>query len=127
MFAIKRKIRLSETDATGCIYFINQLRFASEALEAFLEERLGELRSIFQEFQLPVVNVQSQYFSPLFWGDEIEIILTIKSIGNTSIEFQTLINKDGKKAGECFITHVFVSKKTNQSIEIPANLKLKLQ
>lgn len=123
MFAIKRKIRLSETDATGCIYFINQLKFASEAFEALLEERIGNMELGSGKYALPMVDVSSQYFAPLKMGDEIEIQLHIKSIGRSSIELHALILKEGRKVGEVSMKHVFISTETRRSTEIPERFK----
>lgn len=124
MFALKRKIRLSDTDATGCIYFINQLRFASEAFEAFLEERFGKMS--FENYSLPIVDVRSQYFAPLRMGDEIEIQLHIKSLGRSSIEVLADIIKGEKKVGEVMMKHVFVSIETSRSAPIPDAFRLVL-
>ena len=85
MFQIKRKIRLSETDATGIIYFTNQLKFAIEAFEAFLEERFGPFHLRFDDYLLPIVDTRSKYYHPLRMGDEIEITLKLVKMGKRSL------------------------------------------
>lgn len=124
VFALKRKIRLSDTDATGCIYFINQLKFASEAFEAFIESRFGKLT--FETHSLPIVHVQSQYFAPLRMGDEILLQLHIKSLSRSTIEVHVDILLNDQKAGEVTMKHVFISIQTGRSTEIPANFRLAL-
>lgn len=126
VFAIKRKIRLSDTDATGCIYFINQLKFASEAFELLLEERIGMKDLSSGKYSLPIVDVRSQYFAPLRMGDEIEIQLQIKSLGLSSIDIHANILKDGQKVGQASMKHVFISTETKKSTEIPEKFRLAL-
>ena len=68
MFQTKRIIRLSETDATGVIYFTNLFKFATETLEEFLETKGTNLLKMIQnsDYLLPIVSAKSTYLAPLF-------------------------------------------------------------
>ena len=125
MFQTKRIIRLSETDATGVIYFTNLFKFATETLEEFLETKGTNLLKMIQnsDYLLPIVSAKSTYLAPLFLGDEIVLQLTLFRIGTSSIELHTDISKANQSVGKVEIIHVVTSKKTMQKMPIPAELK----
>jgi acyl-CoA thioesterase FadM len=120
MADFKRKIRMSETDQTGFLYFTNLQKFAVEAFEE-LTEKLGiNLFLILKELNqnLPIVSVKADYKIPLKIQDEILIRIQSISFKESSLSVETSIFKDEKLAGEVFIVHVMISKDTNQKITI---------
>ena len=98
LFSIKRKIHLSETDATGAIYFTELLKFATEAFEEFLEGK---------RYEMPVVSAKATYSAPLRWNDEIEVKLSVARLGESSIELHGEIVREGAVVGRTEIVHVF--------------------
>jgi 1,4-dihydroxy-2-naphthoyl-CoA hydrolase len=115
MFEITRKIRMSETDATGAIYFTNQLKFATELFEYFLETK-----KLFEgEYFIPIVEARSRFFAPLYLGDEILLTLYFDSIQESSFVACANILKKGVKVGETSIKHVFISKEGRKRVLIP--------
>lgn len=121
MFQEKRVVRLSETDATGVLYFTNLLKYAEEAFGGHLKKLGIDLGKLFAEndYLFPIVETRSKYFSPLFFGDEIFITHEILPLKRSSITLQTIFEKNEAKVGEVTITHVFTSKTTRKSIPIP--------
>ncbi|BAU15031.1 1,4-dihydroxy-2-naphthoyl-CoA hydrolase [Leptolyngbya sp. NIES-3755] len=77
-FIYSRSIHFSDTDAAGVVYFANVLRFCHDAYEASLVARGIDLRSFFsgQDFAVPVVHAEVDFFKPMFCGDQITIALT---------------------------------------------------
>jgi acyl-CoA thioesterase FadM len=75
MYRSTRTIRLRETDATGALYFSEQLKLALEAFEAYLSEKKFHLGQIIQlgEFLFPIVHVEANYSCPLRVGDEVDL------------------------------------------------------
>ena len=112
MFAIKRKIRLSETDATGVIYFTQLLKFATEAFEEFLNGK---------RYEIPVVSAKATYSAPLRWNDEIEVRLSLARLGESSIELHGEIVRRGAVVGRTEIVHVFI--REGKKSKIPEELK----
>ena len=96
---VVRKIRLSETDATGRIYFTNLFKFVTEAFEEFLKGKT---------YKIPIVSAKATYLAPLFWNDEIHITLTLAKLGKSSFELHGCIEKEGKVIGRTEIVHVFI-------------------
>jgi len=116
-FCQKRVVRMSETDATGSLYFTNFLKFAVEAFEEFLEGVNSK------DYLLPGVSAKSSYIAPLYRNDEILLKLSVTKIGNSSFELSTRIEKRGVQVGFVEIIHVVTSEATKQKISIPNLLK----
>jgi len=125
MYTRKITLRLHETDATGVLYFPQQLRIAQETFECFLEEQGHSLGKIIKgEFLLPVVHAEADYTKPLQVGDQIEIHLSLISIGTTSFTLGTeLFLEGGILAGKTSIVHVVIDRKLWKSQPIPLELR----
>lgn len=127
MFSCKRVIHLQDTDATGMLYFAQQLRLALEVFEDFLHERGQPLHSLIseKEYLMPIVHAEADYFSPLLVGDALTIELTIEKLGTSSftLGYRYVDDNEGKEKGKALIVHVTTSKKTWKSIPIPEELR----
>lgn len=124
MFETKRKIRLSETDATGVIYFTNILKYSVECFEEFLERKKIHLS---QKEALPIVETKSQYLAPLRWGEEVCVSLTIHAIKNSSICLHYILQKEQNIVAKVEITHVLIDKQTSQAKEISEEYRRRLE
>src|SRR5689334_7085523 len=114
MFTRKIRLRLYETDATGVLYFPQQLRMAQETLECFLEAAGPSLGGWLKEskYLLPVVHAESDYYKPIQVGDEIEIRLSVAKIGDTSFTLSTEFILAGDiLGGKTSIVHVVIDRK----------------
>jgi 1,4-dihydroxy-2-naphthoyl-CoA hydrolase len=120
------RIRLSDTDAAGRIYFASACRIAHESFEQFMEAIGFDLNAMINEmhFGLPVVHVDADYRASLNLGTAITIETTVKSLGNKSVVFEHVLATDsGEPAIVITITHAVVSKKTSRAVVMPANLR----
>ena len=112
------KIRLRDTDATGVLYFTEQMRLAVEVLEEhFSLKKMLEKENFF----LPIVHAEADYFLPLTLGDEVDITPCVKKVGTTSFALEyTFWDPDRKKeVGKVVIIHVATCKKTKKPIPLP--------
>lgn len=121
MFTYKTTIRLKDTDATGVLYFTEQLRMAEECFEAYLSSHGKNLHTMLQKdaYLLPIVHAEADYFSPLKLGDEIEIFCAVKHRGTTSITFHYRLCKKGQDVGTVSITHVCIDRISQRPISLP--------
>ena len=123
MFLYKRTIHLSETDATGVLYFSQAFKIAQEAFEVFLSSREFSLNEMIskEDFVMPIVHAQSDYTVPLRVGDAVEIQLEAIEVGRSSFTLCTRFYDPRRdvEVGTTKIVHVVVSKQTGKSISIP--------
>lgn len=125
MFTRKICLRLYETDATGVLYFPQQLRMAQETFECFLEETGPSLGGWLKEktYLLPVVHAEADYCKPVQVGDELEIRLSLVRIGDTSFTLATHFILPGEiLAGKTSIVHVCIDRRIWKSCPIPSEL-----
>jgi YbgC/YbaW family acyl-CoA thioester hydrolase len=124
----QRKVALSETDATGVLYFTNLLKYATEAFESFLEERGFSLASYLRDsdYLFPIVEAKANYFHPLTLGDLFTMRIEVEKMGSRSLHLLTLFEKEGIKVGEARMVHVLISRKSQKSLYIPEALRQQL-
>ncbi|NOL48819.1 tol-pal system-associated acyl-CoA thioesterase [Pelistega europaea] len=97
-FTLPIRVYYEDTDAGGVVFYANYLKFFERARTEWLR-RLGfhqselaeKLRVIFV-----VVGTQVQYKSPARLDDLLTIKTRIAKIGNASIDFEQICERDGK-------------------------------
>ncbi len=124
-FIYHRIIRMQETDATGRIYFTNQLKIALEAFEDFIRQQGFSLACMVQDkkFLFPIVHAEADYFESMTVGEKVDVTLEIPHIGNCSFTHRSEFKKEGKEIGVATIVHALYSCETKESIPIPKEFK----
>ncbi len=127
MFKCLLTVYLRATDATGALYFSEQLRLALEAFEEFLYAQGFTLKTLLQDrgYLMPIVHAEADFKAPLFAGDRVVIELALKNQGASSFALATrfIDPQNGEEKGSSRIVHVTVDKKTGKACEIPEELK----
>ncbi len=120
MFRYTRTIFLRDTDATGVLYFSEQLKICQEVFEAYLSKKFT-LNQMLREhdFLLPIVHAEADYSLPILVGDVLEIQLSLGDIGSSSFSLGFKVLKGTQEVGSAKIVHVALSKETGKSIPIP--------
>lgn len=127
MYRYQTTIYLKDTDATGVIYFSEQLKLALQAFESFLRPSHFSLKGLINSsYLLPIVHVESDYLAPLTVDDEVDVILYLHKIGTSSFTLSCdFFNKTNAiLAGTAKITHVVTLKETKKSTPIPDELRV---
>lgn len=95
-FTFARKIRFSDTDAAGVVYFAQVLSICHEAYEASLENANINLKTFFnnESIAIPIVHGEIDFFRPLYVGDLLLIELTPKQLSENEYEITYQIVKD---------------------------------
>ncbi len=124
-FRDRRTVRLQDTDATGVLYFANQLQMALETFEEFMQKSGVSLNSMIEEkkFLLPVVQVKSDFLSPVKAGDHLDIFLSLTHVGSSSFSYLAELKKGQEVMGSVSIVHVFYSVRKKRSQPIPDHYK----
>ena len=97
-------MRWVDTDAGGRIHFTAAFRWA-EAAELELYRRLGLLDQV---PHLPRRHADADFHRVLVFDDEIDVTLSVASVGTTSITYEWQITRDGELAidGRHTVVHV---------------------
>lgn len=85
----RRHVEFAETDMAGIVYFTNVLKWVEAAESAlFRQHGLTWIRvSPALSEGWPRVGLRCDFRSPLYFGDEVEVLLRVHHIGNTSITY----------------------------------------
>lgn len=97
-------MRWVDTDAGGRIHFTAAFRWA-EATELELYRKLGLLAEV---PHLPRRHVDAEFHRVLVFDDEIDVTLTVASVGTTSVTYEWQITRDHELAieGRHTVVHV---------------------
>ncbi|MGI8601513.1 MAG: acyl-CoA thioesterase [Verrucomicrobiales bacterium] len=92
-FSYRRRILFHETDLAGIVHFSNFFKYMEEAEHAFVRS-LGlsihppkELREP-QRRGWPRVSASCDFKAPLFFEEEIEVVLVVAEVGQRSIRYR---------------------------------------
>lgn len=111
-FEVEQRVRLYHTDAAGILFFGSLFSLCQDAIEDFLATYKENTTLLEMPFLFPVVHTESNYYSPLLAGDLLKTQLSIKNIGNSSINFLCTFIKEEKICADALIKVVCVDKKT---------------
>jgi 1,4-dihydroxy-2-naphthoyl-CoA hydrolase len=128
-FQCEITVSFKDTDASGVIFFANQLVFAHDALEKFMGEIGHGFRSIMDEgsFLLPIVHAEADYSQPVTVGDLLTVELSVARLGTSSVTIDYKLNKDPVgQIGTCRTIFVAVDRASGQKISLPESLRQSL-
>ncbi len=84
------KIRFGDIDHAGIVYYPRFLHYFHVALEEFFGQELGvDYPTLIDEHRigLPTVHLETDFSKSLRYGDVIEVEVSVRKIGKTSITF----------------------------------------
>jgi len=90
---IRRRLEWMDTDAAGIWHHSTVIRWAEDA-EAELHRQLGIVSRTFGA--TPRVNIDFNFGAPLRFDDEVDVTLSVASMGETSITYQVSVDRDGE-------------------------------
>ncbi len=117
----KVRVRYSETDKMGYVYYGNYTHF----YEVGRVEALRQLGTSYKEMEdsgimLPVFTCSLKYLKPALYDDLLLIKTTIKELPKARITFDyEIYNEKGELLNEGITTLVFVDMKTNKPRPAP--------
>ena len=123
-------VNFSETDMAGIVHFSNFFKYMEETEHAFL---LSLDYSVYDNqedgtvISWPRLNVECEYFQPLYFEDQFEIELKVQKRTNKTLTYEFTFEKNDagetKKiaTGKATVVCALIDKNTHQmkSIEIP--------
>ena len=112
-FQTRIKVRFGDEDHAGIVYFPRFLHFFHCAFEDFFDEQGHPYRRCLDEDRVgwPAVHVETDFRSPLRFGDVLHVTVTVASLGRRSATFRYVGRRgdaDGPLVAEARITVVAV-------------------
>jgi 4-hydroxybenzoyl-CoA thioesterase len=123
-FRTRIKVRFGDADPAGLVYFVNIFHYFHIAMEEFFAERCNvSYRELMDGERLgfPTVNVQAEFFAPLFYGDEAEVEVYVSRVGESSATFEYSVRRfgDGTLCARATNVQVAMDLDTRRAVPVP--------
>ena len=126
------KVCFSDIDYAGIVYYPRFLHYFHLAMEEFFGAELGmDYPHVLIEHRLgfPTVHLETDFHKPLSYGDELDVEVTVKEVGHSSITWGYRVYKT-KEPYEVIVegqnVTVTVNLDTFEKLETPSWLKERL-
>lgn len=131
IFSINGRVRWFETDTAGVAHFTQFMVYCENLEKELLYSDSINLWEIEDKYNIwiPRVHVECEYKYPLYFHDEYRVDLINIDIGRTSIKFIYEIHNLTRKkhSATCKITLVTVDRGSNRPVEVPNELRSRLE
>jgi 4-hydroxybenzoyl-CoA thioesterase len=127
-FTTRIVIAFGDTDPAGLVYYPNLFHYCHLAMERFVSEQAGITYSDLirdQRIGFPTVSVQAEFMVPIVYGDEIDVEVEVRAIGNSSLTFGYLIRRshDGVLCAKIEQVHVAMNLDSKSSVALTLLLR----
>ena len=117
-------VRFGDVDSAGIVYYPRYPHYFHIGMERFFQEALGiDYADLVagQQFGLPIVRLETDFRTPLRYGDRVEMEITIGRIGTTSVEWFYSLRRqsDGEVAASARTVTVATNLETIEKVEVP--------
>jgi 4-hydroxybenzoyl-CoA thioesterase len=129
VFTTSILVRFGDLDGAGIAYYPSLVNFLHVAFEDFFTGHVGiPYPEVFKGgLGLPMVKVDMEFFSPVHYGDRVEVGVVVERVGNSSVQIRYEGSVQGKPVFRARNTGVIVDMKTFKPTAIPAWLRERLQ
>jgi conserved hypothetical protein TIGR00051 len=127
MHEYKIRVRLSETDCLGIVYYANYFVYFDMARIELLRS-IGITNKEMEKRGLTFVCAEAscKYLSSLEFDELITVITWIEKLGNSSIIYRhSILKENGKEAAQGYVRDVLVDK-TGKPVIIPEDWRISL-
>jgi acyl-CoA thioester hydrolase len=130
-FRYRLRVRWSECDLQGVVFYPNYLAFLDHAMTELWRETLGPYTEMVPKHGVDMVVAEAgiRYRGSARFEDELEIVAAITRLGDTSMTTSFTIERLSDRAvlSEAELRHVFVDPDTFEKREIPAAIRRGLE
>lgn len=130
-YRARLKVRFSDIDRAGIVYYPRFLHYFHVAMEEFFAEQVGiDYAEVIdrRRFGLPTVHLDVDFRRPLRYGDALDVEVRVVEIGRTSIRWSYRIFRAGEDEAlaEGRTVTVGLDLDTYEKMEIPDWLRERL-
>jgi 4-hydroxybenzoyl-CoA thioesterase len=128
IFRCQKLIRFAHCDPAGIVFYPRYIELCVEAVEDWFNQGLGvSFWALHEEHRLgiPAVHLDVNFITPSRHGDMLDFLLTVASIGNSSMTLDIIVECEGQRRFRERIVVVMVSLDTMRSVPIDESWRLK--
>lgn len=122
-------IHFRQTDMAGIAYFNEVFNVFHDTYELWVESLMGSTQDWFcnADWAVPLKSVHCDYHAPLEPFKNYKLTIELENIGNTTFRLKSVIKSETHDCATLSTTHIFMNKKTKTAMEIPSEIKTKLE
>ena len=122
-FRHRLRVRWSECDLQGVLFYANYLAYFDHALTELWRDSIGPYGSMIADHGIDMVVAEAsiRYRASARFDDEVDVIATIVRLGTTSMTTKMALERveDGELLADGELRHVYVDPETRDKCEIP--------
>ena len=129
LYLSTRKIRFSQCDPAGIVYFVHFFDMMSSVVEDWFDEIVGfsfQEMHLKQRYGFPIVNTGCEFFRPCVLGDQLVFELAIARLGRSSIEFAVRGRVRDEEKFRARHKVAMMSLDTQRAVAVPEDLRTKM-
>ena len=130
LFRKRRRIRFSETDYAGIMFYPRYIEALNDVVEDWFRDVAGiSFDRLLDDFALgsPLISLDTQFLAPNRLGDEIDMTVYPEHLGSSSIRFRVEATSGEEIRARSNLTHVCVSRDVSQSVPWPDEVRAMLE
>ena len=121
------RVRWGECDPQGVVYYVNYAEYVDLALTEMWRDRFRPYGEMIEAgADLMVHGMELEYLDSARFDDELEVILTVRRMGMSSIHSDWRIERDGTVLCHGTIRHVCIDPVAQVKRPIPDDLRAAL-
>ncbi len=127
-FSARTRVRFGDCDPAGLVYYPVLLHYCHAAMEEFFAERCGTSYAALmsgRRLGFPTVNVRAEFFSPLVYGDDVEVEVWVSRVGTASAAFEYRLRRasDGRLCASATLVQVSMNLDERSAAPVPEDLR----
>jgi acyl-CoA thioester hydrolase len=126
-FRHRLRVRYGECDPQGVVYFARYADFVDIGMTELWRARIGPYNDMVEAgSDMVVAELQLRYRSPARFDDEIDVVVDVARLGETSLTCAWRIERDGDVLVEGTIRQVCIEPATKAKKPLPADVRAAL-
>ena len=92
VFKTQRTVRFGECDPAGVVYYPVYFDWFHQTMEMWFEDALEiSYAEVIKKYGFPAVETSASYRAPVFMGEVVDVLLSLKKLGKSSVRFQMVV------------------------------------
>ena len=121
------RIRYQECDMQGVVYFSRYAEYFDIALTELFRTRIMPWDEVVHSgSDMVVAELQVRYFAPARFDEDVEVVIGVERLGDTSVTYACRVERDGERLVEGSVRHVCIDPPTKTKKRIPDDVRAAL-
>ena len=121
------RVRYQECDPQGVVYFARYAEYVDIGMTELWRERIGPYGEMVEGgSDMVVAELTLRYLGSAVFDDELDVVIVVERLGETSLSCGWRIERDGSALVEGTIRQVCIDPETKRKKPLPADVRAAL-